>query len=139
MNYPTLSVNLTVPDPAAALDFYHEAFGAEERFRLNDPKSGGVVHAEMTIDGALLTLSARSRPAEGGGIQILLQRDDIDSAFERAVSAGATVERAVKTEFHGHRCGCLRDPFGHEWMVFQDLENLTAAQMQERFQSRSMA
>lgn len=139
MDYPPLAVNLTLPDPAEALSFYRAAFGAEERFRLTDPKSGKVVHAEMTIGGALITLSVRTRTAEPGAMQILLRRDDIDAAFERALSAGAIEERSLRTEFHGHRCGCLRDPFGHEWMLFQDLENLTAAQMQDRFQSRSMA
>lgn len=133
MNYPTLSINLTVPDPAEALRFYRSAFGAEERFRLADPKSGSLVHAEMTIDGALITLSVRTQPPGSGAIQVLLRRDDIDAAFDRAVSAGMIVQRALKTEFHGHRCGCLRDPFGHEWMLFQDLEDLTAEQMQDRF------
>ncbi len=135
MTYPTLSINLTVPDPGEALRFYRSAFGAEDRFRLADPKGEGVIHAEMTIDGALITLSVRSRAAESGAIQILLQRDDIDAAFERAVAAGAVVERALKTEFHGHRCGCVRDPFGHEWMLFQQLENLTPAEMQTRLES----
>ena len=38
-------------------------------------------------------------------------------SFERAVAAGATVERPVADQFHGNRMGWVRDPFGHRWTL----------------------
>ena len=42
---------------------------------------------------------------------------DVDAAFERAVGAGATIDRPVADQFHGNRMGSLRDPFGHRWTL----------------------
>lgn len=38
--------------------------------------------------------------------------DDLDAAVERAVDAGATLERPIRTEVYG-RLANLADPFGH--------------------------
>ena len=44
---------LRVRDAGRALDFYKQAFGAEELFRLTEP-SGRVGHAEIKIGGTTL-------------------------------------------------------------------------------------
>ncbi len=135
MKYPRLAINLRVPDPAAALEFYAAAFGATERCRLTNPRTGTIGHAEILIDDALVTLSPGpdADPTSTPASQILLNCPDVEAAFARATAAGAETVRPLETEFHGHRCGAIRDPFGHEWMLFQDLESLTADQMQERW------
>ena len=45
---PTVSFSLTVTDASKAFNFYSEALGAEELFRLPTPE-GGVAHAEFMI------------------------------------------------------------------------------------------
>ncbi len=35
-------------------------------------------------------------------------------------------------QFYGERGGRLRDPFGHQWMLSQRIEELTAAEIAER-------
>ena len=47
---------LRVRDPAAAIRFYAQAFGASERFRLVEP-SGRLGHAELQLGPAVLMLS----------------------------------------------------------------------------------
>ncbi len=136
MKYPTLAINLRVRDLSPALEFYTAAFDASERCRLVDPRTGKLGHVEFLISDALVTLSPGSPPASTS-VQILLNCPDVEAAFARAVAVGAEIVRPLKTEFHGHRCGCLRDPFGHEWMLFQDLENLSADEMQQRWKSPS--
>ncbi|MGC1479713.1 MAG: VOC family protein [Chthoniobacterales bacterium] len=134
MDYPRLAINLPVADPAAALAFYTSAFGATERYRLTRPNETEVIHAEFTIGEALVTISKSSSPIapSPSAPQILLLCDDVDATFDRAVKAGAVVARAVKNEYHGHRCGSLRDPAGHEWMLHQQLEALTPTEIQTR-------
>jgi PhnB protein len=56
----------------------------------------------------------------GGSVRILLVVDDPDTAFERAVSAGAAVVWPVSDE-HGWRAGRIADPFGHHWEIGKPL------------------
>jgi PhnB protein len=134
--YPYLRVH----NAGEAIDFYARAFGAKELFRLTEP-SGRIGHAEIKIGPATLML-ADENPEDGirgpralGGttFSLHLHVEDVDSAFEQAVSAGASVVRPLKEQFYGERSGTVRDPFGHEWLLGGHLENVTAEEMQRRY------
>jgi PhnB protein len=56
-HYPPLSPAFAVNDAERAIEFYIRAFGAIELYRLKDPDSGKIGHAEITIKGALVMLS----------------------------------------------------------------------------------
>jgi PhnB protein len=138
--YPTLSPALAVSDAARAIDFYKAAFGAEERYRLIDPSSGKIGHAEITIHGALVMLSDEypafnKSPAtlRGTAVKLCLMSRQVDADFDRAVKSGAQVVRAPTDEFYGHRDCCLRDPFGHEWTISQEIEKISPEEMQRRW------
>ena len=53
--------------------------------------------------------------------------------IERAVAAGATVVRPATDAFYGERSGNVRDPFGHEWLLGHQLEDVTPQEMQRRY------
>ena len=61
------------------------------------------------------SLSPKSTGGSGMGLHIYIE--DVDSAFDRAVKAGATVEMPVADMFWGDRYGKLADPFGHKWSI----------------------
>jgi PhnB protein len=112
---------LSVSDGPAAVDFYRAAFGAAERYRLEDARR--VVVARLAIGGADFWLQEDPdvSPGEGGGpIRMILTVEDPDSVFSQAVAAGAT-EVAPVAEGHGWRIGRLADPFGHHWEVGKPL------------------
>lgn len=139
-SFPPLSPNLVVHDAAAAIDFYKKAFGAEEYYRLTDPETGKIGHAELSIHGALLMVADEypefnksARTLGGSPVRIGLRCDDVQAAFDRAVAAGAEVRRPVSDEFYGHRAASLRDPFGHEWMLAQEIEKVSPEEMQRRW------
>ena len=139
-SYPPLSPALTVNDGAAAIEFYKRAFNAEERSRLVDPESGKIGHAELAINGALIMLSDEypqfnksPRTLGGTAVKLGLMSLNADADFDRAVKAGAEVLRPLTNEFYGHRSGKLRDPFGHEWTISQELEKLSPEEMQRRW------
>ena len=139
-SYPPLSPALTVNDAAAAIEFYKRAFGAEERSRLVDPESGKIGHAELTINGALFMLADEypqfnKSPQTLGGtaVKLGLMSANADGDFDRAVKAGAEALRPLTNEFYGHRSATLRDPFGHEWTISQELERMSPAEMQRRW------
>jgi PhnB protein len=139
-SYPPLSPSLVVDDAAAAIDFYRKAFGAEELYRLTDPESGKVGHAEMTIKGVLVMLGEeyaginRSPKSLGGtSVNLGLMSADAKADMDRAVAAGAEVVRPLEDQFYGHRAGRVRDPFGHEWIISQEMEKITPEEMQRRW------
>jgi len=122
--YHTLTPFLTVRDAARAIEFYKQAFGAEERGVAKDP-TGKVMHAELKIGDSIImlsdeypefgSLSPQSIGGSGMGLHIYL--DGVDAAFDRAVKAGAQVEMPVMDQFWGDRYGRLSDPFGHKWSI----------------------
>lgn len=134
--YPYLRVH----DAAAAIAFYEKAFGAQELFRLQEP-GGRIGHAELRIGPATIMLSDEypqngiSGPRTLGGttFSLHLHVDDVDTAFARAVSAGATIVRPLENQFYGERSGTVRDPFGHEWLLGGHIEDVTPEEMQRRY------
>jgi PhnB protein len=139
-SYPPLSPSLVVDDAAAAIDFYKKAFGAEELYRLTDPASGKVGHAEITIHGVLVMLGeeyagiTRSPKSLGGtSVNLGLMSADAKADIDRAVAAGAEVVRPLADQFYGHRSGRVRDPFGHEWVISEEIEKLSPEEMQRRW------
>jgi len=51
----------------------------------------------------------------------------------RAGAAGATIVRPTSDQFYGERSGTIRDPFGHEWNIGHEIENVTSEEMQRRY------
>jgi PhnB protein len=136
-----LTPYLIVRDGAEAIAFYAAAFGATERYRLTDPDSGKIGHAELQIGAARFMLAdehpdfgARS-PTMIGGTPVLLHLSvaDVDDTVARAERAGATVLRPVKDQFHGERSGMIADPFGHHWFLGTPIAEISPKEMQDRY------
>jgi PhnB protein len=137
--YHSLQIYLAVEDAAKAIDFYKEAFGAEETVRMPGP-DGKVAHAELQIGDSKLMLSdpfphSNVRPpSERGGAtaSIFMYVDDVDATFEQAQRAGATVVSELEDMFWGDRFGTVADPFGHSWAMATRKEDLSEEEMAER-------
>jgi len=129
-----------VKDAAAAIEFYKRAFGAEEVERMPGPGGKGVMHAEIKIGDSLIMLSDEfpgtdcSSPQTLGGTtcQLFLYVPDVDSAYQRAVSAGATATMPVADMFWGDRYGKLPDPFGHQWGLATHKEDVSPSELKRR-------
>lgn len=134
--YPALAV----ADARAALAFYEAAFaGARTPPTLETP-DGVIVHAEIRLfgdDGPLVMLSEAESGGDpkalgGASVRMSVRLDDVDGAWAAAIAAGAEVVIPLADQFYGHRSGRLRDPFGHEWILSQEIERLAEADMQAR-------
>jgi uncharacterized glyoxalase superfamily protein PhnB len=140
MKVHALFAYLHVKDAAKAIEFYKEAFGAEEKFRLSEP-GGRIGHAELLLNGTTLMLSdefpeygIRGPQANGEtSVTIHLHVDNADEVMRRAAAAGATVERDPQDQFWGERSGILRDPFGHRWNIGHHIEDVSFDEMQRRY------
>jgi len=131
---------LRVKDAAAAIEFYRQAFGARELFRLSEP-NGRIGHAELSLGNATLMLSDEypeynilSPQSLGGtGTSIHLHVANADAVAARAVAAGATLVREPTDQFYGERSCAIRDPFGHEWSFGHEIEKVSHEEIQRRF------
>jgi PhnB protein len=131
----TVTPRLVVSDGAAAIDFYAQAFGAQEiGHRFVDPE-GHLVHAEFEIGDSVIAISEidDGEPAAGGVTAIMeTYWREVDTAWERALRAGAEVIFPLADQFYGDRSGRLRDPFGQQWVLGQRIEHLSPEEIEAR-------
>ncbi|MGQ0713833.1 MAG: VOC family protein [Gemmatimonadaceae bacterium] len=136
--YHTVTPGICVRDAAKAIDFYKEAFGAEELDRMEGP-DGSIMHAEIRIGDSIIMLGEEN-PAWGtrspqtlGGVHgsLHIYVDDADAAFARAVSAGCEVRNPLEDAFWGDRYGKVADPFGHEWGIGSRQKELSPEEMRK--------
>lgn len=121
-----LTPYLAVVDARAAVEFYVTAFGAVPRGEPILMDDGRVGHAEVALGDCVLMLADEfpemglvAPTGRGGPSQSLrLEVADPDAVVDRAVAAGATLDRPVTGSEHG-RGGAVLDPSGHRWMVSQ--------------------
>ena len=137
--YHTATPYLIVNGGANAIEFYKKAFGAKESVRMMRP-DGGVGHAEIKIGDSTIMLAdenpemgVRSPKLLGGSpVSIHLYVEDVDTVFDQAVSAGATVQRPIQDQFYGDRTGGVLDPFGHAWYIATHKEDLSPEELKKR-------
>ena len=62
-----------------------------------------------------------------------LHVSDVDGMTKKAVELGAKLLLPPTDEFYGERTSKLLDPFGHEWMLGQEIEKVSPEEMQRRY------
>jgi PhnB protein len=137
--YAAVTPYLTVKGAAQAIEFYKQAFGAEEVLRLPMP-DGRLAHAEIRMGGSIVMLhdeapdwKAFSPQTVGDtSVSIMLYVNDVDAVFKRAVAAGATSVMEVADQIYGDRAGGLKDPFGHKWHIATHIEDVPLDEIQRR-------
>ncbi|MGH8062885.1 MAG: VOC family protein [Pseudoxanthomonas sp.] len=141
--YHTVTAYLMVDGAAKALDFYRDAFGAEELFRL--PMGDKIGHAEIMIGDTHLMLAdefpdmGALGPNRRGGptTSFMIYVPDADAAYDKAVKAGAKADRPLKNEFWGDRIGTVVDPFGHKWSLATHIEDVAPDEISRRMEEWS--
>jgi uncharacterized glyoxalase superfamily protein PhnB len=125
----TVVTYLAIGGAAKALEFYKNAFGAEELSRQATP-DGKIIHASIKIGNTPIMMSdvfpgspAKS-PLELGTSPVTLHinADDVDALWNRAIAAGASVTMPLENQYWGARYGQLVDPFGHHWSLSMEVK-----------------
>ena len=138
---PAVSPHLVVDDAAAAIDFYVKAFDAVELGRVPGP-DGKLIHAALSVNGATILLNDDFPEMSGGKsmtpkslggtpVTIHLTVTDVDTKFQRALDAGATVVAPLDDQFWGDRYGVVSDPFGHHWSLGQPVREVSIDEISE--------
>jgi PhnB protein len=129
-------------DPAAEVSFCVRAFGAVSLNERPGP-SGTLAHALLTIGPEMVMIEAEwpSLPSRAptrdatSPVVIFLYVPDVDKTVERAVECGATLVVPTADQFWGDRTAWLMDPAGHVWTVATRVEQTTAEQRSQRWDS----
>lgn len=135
----TVTPYLMVKDARKAIQFYKEAFGAEEVTVMEI--DGKVLHANIKIGNSHIFISEECPEmgkfgAETRGFatsSLLIYVADVDGAFEQAVKAGCKVGMPVGDMFWGDRYCHVTDPFGQEWSIATHKEDLTPEEIAANF------
>ncbi|RME61876.1 MAG: VOC family protein [Alphaproteobacteria bacterium] len=133
-----LAPHLIVAGAAEAIDFYRQAFGAEEMIRIPGP-GGKLMHAAVSINGSMVMLVDENigcgmlgpKSLKGSPVTIHLNVEDVDAFVARAVKAGATLTMPVADMFWGDRYGQIEDPFGHKWSVATHQRDMTETELKQ--------
>jgi uncharacterized glyoxalase superfamily protein PhnB len=134
--YPAVIPMIAYENGPAAMDWLARAFGFRERARMIG-EGGRLSHGEMEAGGGLIMLATPSphyqspkhhrEECEAAELwsQVpyiidgnLVYVDDIDTHFERARDAGATILSPVEEGGEGKRYRA-EDLEGHRWMFIQ--------------------
>lgn len=133
---------LVCRDPAAEIDFCVRAFEATELNRRTGP-DGSVAHALLRIGPEMVMIEAEwpslpSRAPKTDGtspVVIFLYVPNVDETVERAVATGAKVVVPLQNQFWGDRIAWLMDPAGHVWTVATRIEETTAEERTQRWET----
>ncbi len=136
--YHSITPALIVKDGNAAIEFYKNGFGAEERNRMKSP-DGRIGHAELKIGDSIVMLTDEfpemkclsPKSIGGSPVSMYVYVEDVDAVFSRAVSAGAKVLDPVNDQFWGDRHGRIEDPFGHLWSIATHKKDLSPEEMKK--------
>jgi PhnB protein len=137
--YHSVTPYLIFNGASEAIAFYKKALGAEEVMRIGGP--GGMIgHAEIKIGDSRIMLADEHPELQalgpktigGSPVSIHLYVEDVDTAVERAVAAGAKLVRPVADQFYGDRVGGIEDPFGYRWFIATRQEDLTMDEIRGR-------
>jgi PhnB protein len=127
--YTTVTPFFNIKGAAQAIDFYKQAFGAEEKMRLALP-DGHIAMSELKIGGSLVRVSdaVREAPTQSS---TMLYVDNVDIWWQRAVNAGCEVVLPLEDRFFGDRFGIVKDRFGNRWSLATHIKDVSEAEIKK--------
>jgi PhnB protein len=138
----SVTPHILVRGAAKAIEFYKNAFGAQEISRSPTP-DGRLMHAMIRVGDSFIFLAdefpemgGAAAPSPGQSPVVLhLYVQDADATWNQAISAGGKPKMPLMDMFWGDRYGQLLDPFGHTWALATHKEDVSPEEMQRRAQA----
>jgi PhnB protein len=115
--FHSITPYIIVPGAARFIEFVKQAFGAEEKLRVPTGDGSRIMHAEVRIGDSMIELSDGNEQYPARPASIHLYLPDTDSAYQRALAAGAASLHPVQEMPYGERSGSVKDPFGNHWYI----------------------
>jgi PhnB protein len=119
--FHTVTPYLIISGAARWIDFMKQAFGAEEKFRVQRPGTDVIMHAELQIGDSMIELADANDQFPAVPMTLLMRSSDPDASYARAIAAGAHPVEPVKDQGYGTRAGTVRDDSGNNLHIFMPL------------------
>lgn len=119
--YTSVAPYLTVNGAQGTIDFLIRVFGAQT-LRMIPGSDGKIAHGEVRIDDTvvMLTDAVEGWPASPSHVHIYVQ--DVDTIFELALAAGATIVKRPIQEGDSDKRGGFTDAGGTTWWVSTQID-----------------
>jgi PhnB protein len=72
----------------------------------------------------------------GSPVVLAMTCTGVQTIWDSAVAAGATVTMPLADQFWGERYGQMTDPFGHKWSMSQSIKGMTDSEMQRAAETK---
>jgi PhnB protein len=136
--YNTIMPSLAFRGTDAAITWYKNVFGAQEKMRMDGPDKK-IMHAELSIGDSLIFLAEENpqtktktpKDTNGNSISLYVFVPDVDDTIRKAVQDGATLVMPAQDMFYGDRVGCVEDPFGYTWVLATHVKDVSEKEMQK--------
>ncbi len=135
-NYPRIIPYLIVEDVSKQMEFLIEVFGAEQSEKMTLP-DGKVNHGEVKIGKSVIMMGKSSREWPPITAMIYIYVEDTDTAYKKALQAGAQSLMEPADQFYGDRNAGVKDPFGNSWWIASHIEEVSSEEMQRRSEERA--
>jgi len=129
--YHTITPYLTVPAVARLIDFLKLAFDAVEIERMQRP-DGTVHHAEVKIGDSIVMMGEPPDPTKANPGALYLYVSDVDTAYRRAMEAGALSLSEPADMFYGDRGAGVKDASGNTWWLATHIEDVSKEELGRR-------
>jgi uncharacterized glyoxalase superfamily protein PhnB len=129
--YQSVIPYLHVNGAARLIAFMKEVFDAAE-IAIYPRPDGTVGHAALRIGDSVIELADVSTewPAMPCAMQVYVP--DTDSAYHRALKAGAKSLVEPADQFYGDRTASVRDSCGNNWYIATQIEVVSLEEVQKR-------
>jgi PhnB protein len=120
---PTVQPYLHPLRAEPVINFLKRAFGAEELGRYTAP-DGVIHHTTLKIGTSHLEMGEAAGPYQPMKSMFYLYLPDVDAAYRRAITAGATSIHEPVDQPYGDRSGSVNDAFGNTWYIATHIKDV---------------
>jgi PhnB protein len=132
--YSTLTSVLVVKDTESTIELLKNVLDATVVSFLKNPKTNKVMHACISIGESSLIFSdpcPEMKSDESKSQSFYLYVNDVDKAYEKALSFGFESVEDARDMFWGDRLATLKDPNGHNWTLAQPIKTVSEEELME--------
>lgn len=128
--YHTITPYLLVEGAAKMIEFLQTVFDATPVIISHHGDKIG--HAALQIGDSMLEVANACEEWGLTSAAIHLYVPDVDATYKKAVEAGAKGLREPTDMFYGERGASVKDPYGIQWHIATQTEELTTEELHRR-------
>jgi len=137
--YHNVTPSLAFKGADAAIVWYKNVLGAEEKMRMEGPDKK-IMHAELSIGDSMIFLAEENpqyknksaKSTNGNSVSLHVYVQDVDETLKKAVQNGASLTMPAADQFYGDRTGSIDDPFGYTWVLATHVKDVSEQEMNKK-------